>query len=105
MTTGSDDLTFVRMAYFPGATTDHFDAVARQVPSEVPRGRLLFAAGPVDGGWQVIQAWESRELLDTYNREVYFPALAAVGTQAFPQPPDVVDFEPAFLSLTSDLLP
>ena len=27
------------------------------------------------------------------------------GTQAFPQPPDVVDFEPTFLSLTSDLLP
>ena len=95
-------MTFVRMAYFPEATGDHFDAVARQVPSEVPRGRLFFAAGPVEGGWQVIQAWESRELLDAYNREVFFPALAAIGAQAFPQPPQVVDFEPTFLSFSGD---
>jgi hypothetical protein len=96
-------VTFVRMAYFPGATKDHFDAVAREVPSETPPGRLLFAAGPVDAGWQVIQVWESRELLDAYNREVFFPALAALGAPAFPQPPEVVDFEPALLSLRSDL--
>jgi hypothetical protein len=98
-------LAFLRMAYFPGATKDHFDAIANQVPSEAPRGRMFFAAGPVHGGWQVIQAWESRDLLETYNREVYFPALAAVGRQAFPRPPDVVDFEPFFLSLRSDLQP
>src|SRR4028118_355097 len=98
-------MTFVRMAYFPGATRDHFDAIARQVPSEVPPGRLFFAAGPVDAGWQGIQAWESRELLDAYNREVFSPALAAMGAQAFPQPPEVVDFEPTFLSFPTDLPP
>jgi hypothetical protein len=73
-------MTFVRMAYFPGVTTEHFDAIARQVPSEAPRGRLFFAAGPVDAGWQVVQIWESRELLDAYNQAVFFPALAALGT-------------------------
>ena len=74
------------------------------MPLDSPPGRLVFAAGPVTGGWQVVQVWESRELLDAFNRDVFFPALArmaSAGGFAFPAPPTVIDFEPAMLSLWS----
>ena len=94
-------MTFLRMAYFPEATSEHFEQLARQMPPESPSGRLVFAAGPVSGGWQVVQLWESRELLEAFNRDVFFPALTRMGGSAFPTPPEVTDFEPTRLSLRS----
>jgi len=38
-----------------------------------PDDRLVFAAGPVEGGWQVVQVWTSKVALDAFNREVLFP--------------------------------
>lgn len=92
-------MAFLRLAYFPEATSEHFENLARHIPSEVPPGRLVFAAGPVTGGWQVVQLWESQELLAAFNRDVFFPALARLGGSAFPLPPEVTDFEPTSLSL------
>ena len=94
-------MTFLRMAYFPEATSEHFEQLARQMPPESPSGRLVFAAGPVSRGWQVVQLWESRELLEAFNRDIFFPALTRMGGSAFPTPPEVTDFEPTRLSLRS----
>ena len=94
-------MAFLRMAYFPEATSEHFEQLARQMPPESPSGRLVFAAGPVSGGWQVVQLWESRELLEAFNRDVVSPALTRMGGSAFPTPPEVTDFEPTLLSLWS----
>ena len=38
-------MAFLRMAYFPEATSEHFEQLVRQVPPEVPAGRLVFAPG------------------------------------------------------------
>jgi hypothetical protein len=92
-------MAFLRLAFFPEATSEHFERLARQISPEVPPGRLVFAAGPVRGGWQVVQLWESRELLEAFNREVFFPALSRLGDSAFPRPAQVTDFEPTSLSL------
>ena len=92
-------MTFLRIAYFAGATREHFERLAGELPSETPRGRLVFAAGPVAGGWQVVQLWLSRDLLDTFNRDTFFPGLGRLGASAFPSPPVVTDVEPAMLSL------
>lgn len=83
------------MARFPGARDHHFRALAAamgDVPS--PEGRLLFAAGPVEDGWQVVQVWTDRDALDRFNAAYFLPALASLGDSAFPHPPVVVDFEP-----------
>lgn len=93
-------MAFVRMARFPGATEQHVRALSdalRDVPA--PAGRLVFAAGPVDGGWQVVQVWTDRQGLDRFNAAHLQPALTALGALAFPQPPVVVDFETMFLEL------
>ena len=93
-------MAFVRLAFFPEGRQAHYDALAQalaQVP--VPQGRLVFAAGPADGGWQVVQVWSSRQELDAFNAAHLVPALRAVGAAGFPRPPRVTDFETAELSL------
>lgn len=93
-------MTFVRLARFPGAGEPHFRALATAMSdAPAPEGRLLFAAGPVEGGWQVIQVWTDRQKLDAFNTAYFLPALAALGESAFPQPPVVVDFEAAILEV------
>lgn len=94
-------MAFVRLAYFPGGTADQFAAVSAAVgPVEPPADRLVFAAGEVDGGWQVVQVWTSREALEAFNRTVFRPAVAAAGGRGFTAQPVVVDFEPSQLMLT-----
>ena len=93
-------MTFLRMAYFPRATSSDFDLLAELMPSEAPAGRLVFAAGPARGGWQVVQLWESKDLLDAFNRDVLAPALERLGSSEVWVPAELVDLEPAQLSLT-----
>lgn len=93
-------MPFVRLAFFPGAGREHFDALAgAMAAAPEPAERLLFAAGPVSGGWQVVQLWSSRDALDAFNRRHFVPALAALGSGAFPAPPEVTDFTPVVLAL------
>lgn len=93
-------MTFVRLAFFPGATAAHYEALAAQMADvPIPKGRLLFAAGPVEGGWQVVQVWSSEVELADFNRQHLLPALASLGPAGFPHPPSVTDFHPVSLEL------
>jgi hypothetical protein len=92
-------MAFVRLARFPGATAEHFTALAASIGDiPTPVGRLLFVAGPSGDGWQVVQVWESKDQLDAFNQAVFFPALARMDT-VFPQPPIVTDFESEILDV------
>lgn len=92
-------MAFVRLAFFPGGTAAHYRALGEAIgENTVPPGRLLFAAGPVTGGWQVVQVWTGREDLDAFNAAVFLPALARVH-DGFPNPPEVTDFETEDLML------
>jgi hypothetical protein len=44
-----------------------------------PEGLVFHVSGPVDGGWQVIDVWESREHFDRFAGERIAPGLAAIG--------------------------
>ena len=76
---------------FPGATQAQYEAALREVGLErgaAPQaGRLLHAAGPYDGGWCVVDIWESREALDAYFRDRLAAALERAGmpTPLLPQ--------------------
>jgi hypothetical protein len=90
-------VAFVRLARFPGAGEHHFralEAAMEAVPA--PDARLVFAAGPVEDGWQVVQIWTDRRSLEQFNADHFLPALASLGDSAFPEPPIVVDMETAF---------
>jgi hypothetical protein len=86
-------MAFVRMAFFPGGTEEHYLALAEEMKfAPHPAGRHLFAAGPVRDGWQVVQLWSRKDQLDAFNAEWFIPALQRT-TLSFPAPPQVVDFE------------
>ena len=85
-------MAFLRLAFFPGATATHWAALVAAVGDvEAPPARRAFAAGPLQGGWQVVQLWDTRDDLDAFNEAVYLPALER--GLVFPNPPVVTDVE------------
>jgi hypothetical protein len=87
-------MAFVRIAFFPGATAEHYAALAAELgPVETPAARILFVAGPDQDGWRVVQVWQTAADLEEFNRTTLLPALHRLGARGFPAPPQVVDFE------------
>ena len=77
-------MAYARLAMFPGGTEEQARTVAEELGQTNidPPGRILFGAGPVDGGYQIIQVWESRADLDSFLESSFRPAmerLAAAG--------------------------
>jgi len=55
-----------------------------------PDGILFHASGPVDGGWGVIDFWESRAHFDAFAAERIGPAMAQLGIEG--GPPEIHEF-------------
>ena len=82
---------------FSGVTVAEYRAVNRALGIDVstgagewPDGLLFHASGPVDGGWGVIDFWESRAHFDTFAAERIGPAMASLGVPG--GPPDIHEF-------------
>ena len=76
----------------PGVTQEQFEAAHDQInPSrEAPAGLIFHSSGPIDGGWGIIDFWESREAFDAFSVRVP-EGMAAAGV--VPQgPPDIKEF-------------
>ena len=55
---------------FEGGTQDQYDALHGQmgIDDDPPEGLIFHSAGPIEGGWGVIDFWESREHFDRFQR-------------------------------------
>ena len=76
----------------PGITQEQFDRVHDQANPDrtPPKGLLLHASGPIDGGWGIIDFWESRADFDAFAPRIV-AGIAAAGIE--PQgPPDIKEF-------------
>lgn len=76
----------------PGITQEQFDAVHDHInPNrEVPNGLVFHSSGPIDGGWGVIDFWESRDDFDAFQVRIA-EGIEAAGV-AMQGPPDVKEF-------------
>jgi hypothetical protein len=74
-----------------GVGVEQFDEVdaAIDVRGNRPEGLISSASGPIDGGWRVIDVWESRAHFDRFVAERVGPAMAAHGVQV---QPDIQEF-------------
>ena len=75
-----------------GITQEQFDKGHDQINPDPtpPKGLLYHASGPVDGGWGIIDFWESREDFDAFAKR--FPeGMAAAGVE-LQGPPDIKEF-------------
>jgi hypothetical protein len=71
----------------PEGSQEGYDAVREKLGLEKPAGGIFHVAGPSpDGGWRVIEVWESEEDAKRFVKERLLPAFEAVGT-APPPPP------------------
>jgi hypothetical protein len=79
---------------FDGGTQEQYEAVNAQMNAEEdpPDGLIFHAAGPIDGGWGVIDFWESRGHFDRFLGGRLAQAIEELGDKAPPGPPDVKEF-------------
>jgi hypothetical protein len=71
----------------PGGSQEVYDRVREVLGLETPAGGILHVAGPSpNGGWRVIEVWESPEDAQRFVRERLLPALEAVGAPPPPAP-------------------
>ena len=78
----------------PGVSQEQFDKVNEHVMGSggLADGMIFHSSGPIDGGWGVIDFWESRQAFDTYFAGRLQAAVASdVGVQ-MQEAPDVKEF-------------
>jgi hypothetical protein len=64
-----------------------YERVREQLGLEKPAGGILHVAGPSpNGGWRVIEIWESEEDAKRFVKERLLPAFEAAGAAAPPPP-------------------
>jgi hypothetical protein len=75
-----------------GLTQEQFDAGHDQINPDrtPPKGLLFHASGPVEGGWGIIDFWESRADFEAFAGRIA-DGMAAAGVQ-LQGPPDVKEF-------------
>ena len=76
-------MAFAMLAEIPGLTRRQYESVVKKVnETGTPAGALVHAAGPVEGGYRVIEVWQTREAADAfYTSPLYQAATAAITAQ------------------------
>lgn len=76
----------------PGVSQEDFDAAHEHINPErtPPKGLVFHASGPIDGGWGVIDFWESRADFDAFQGRIQ-EGVEAAGVQ-MQGPPDIKEF-------------
>jgi hypothetical protein len=74
------------------ATAEQIDQLNAAIDPDgnPPDGIIFHSSGPVDGGFGVIDFWESREQFDRFAEERIGPAMASIGATG--PPPEVHEF-------------
>ena len=65
-------MAFLISHFWPGATEEQYAATVAVIhpPDGLPAGQTIHAAGPTDGGYQVVAIWDSKESCDTFLGEM-----------------------------------
>jgi hypothetical protein len=59
------------------ATWEDHERVRAALGDDPPAGVIIRAAGEVDGRWQAVSIWESKEAFETFEQEELLPAVKA----------------------------
>lgn len=79
---------------FDGGTQEQYDAMHSHmdVDANPPDGMIFHSAGPIEGGWGVIDFWESRDAFDRFAGSRLQQAVQDLGDRAFQGAPDIKEF-------------
>jgi hypothetical protein len=74
----------------PEGSQEIYEKVRAQLGLEAPAGGIFHAAGPSpNGGWRVMEVWESEEDARRWRDERLLPAFDAAGVPRPPAPPQI----------------
>ncbi|HEX4520284.1 MAG TPA: hypothetical protein VH063_11955 [Gaiellaceae bacterium] len=75
-----------------GLTQEQFDMGHDHINPDrsLPNGLIFHASGPIEGGWGIIDFWESRADFDAFSERIA-AGMQAAGVQ-LESPPDVKEF-------------
>jgi hypothetical protein len=72
----------------PDGSQELYEKLRAQLGLDAPAGGILHIAGPTpDGGWRVIEVWDSVEEASQFLKERFAPALQAAGFAGQPPQP------------------
>ena len=88
-------MAYVRIIQPPQVTAEVYDRVNAEtgVEQDPPEGLLFHCAGEVDGGWQIVDAWESEAHAQRFDEERLGPAIERVMGMRPPGPPPGSGYE------------
>jgi hypothetical protein len=68
-------MPFIRIVRSTAIDRPRYEAVSKAIDldHQHPLGLMMHAAGEVDGGWQIINLWESEEYADQFDRDTLMP--------------------------------
>jgi hypothetical protein len=80
-------MTIAMLVDHPEGSQKHYDGVREHLGLDVPAGGIFHVAGPApDGGWRVIEIWESEEDAKRFVKERLLPAFEAANAPPPPPP-------------------
>ena len=75
------------LAEIPDLTRGQYEAVVTKVnEAGSPAGALFHAGGPIEGGYRVVEVWETREAADAFYSSKRYQEAAA----ASPSEPEII---------------
>jgi len=65
----------------PGYTEVQQDQIIEHLErsGKTAQGRIFHLDGPMEGGWRILDVWESQEALNTFFQEALGPTLQELG--------------------------
>ena len=74
----------------PDGSQEVYEKVRAQLGLDAPAGGIFHLAGPSpNGGWRVLEVWESEEDARRFRDERLMPAFDAAGIPRPPSPPEI----------------
>jgi hypothetical protein len=70
----------------PGFTQEQYEKVNEEIMSQggIPENCSLHVGGPIDGGWQVIEIWESAEVHKDFMQNTLGPTFGKLNISLEP---------------------
>ena len=66
-------MAVVQIHELPGMTREQYEQALRELNlAGPPPGSHLHAAGPMDGGWRIVEVWESEEAANAFYGSTQF---------------------------------
>lgn len=72
-------MAVVTILEIPGLSQERYEAVGAALPPGPPIGIQFHSCGPVDGGWRIVDVWDSEAAFAAFIDGAFLPAVRAAG--------------------------